>query len=518
MRPKTLLASDVLIRWVAALALAALAASPCAWAAGAALDVTPAETHVVVAVGEPRPTGSYHVTNASPRALTVTASSSVPWLALDATAFVLSSGASADVGYSISAPGVGRHQGTVTFSADAGAGGNTVELRIAVPVDLNVVATPTDLSVSNLVVTPAQPKPGEPFTVRAALSNAGDKPADHFAVRWRVNGGVLYEGTHPPLEGRATSLDNVGVLDFKKGKPQGSYQIELSVDTDGQVSESEEANNTIVRTLTVGSANRLPRGVLYRNPTPLPFSIGGWAVDDDSGTQPISVEILANGSVRATLLANQPVPGLASSGQAPDDNHGFSVRTESLGLSPGTYTITAQGIDGQTGARSLLSGSTVVAIIAPPVPESLTPVNGSSRAGAWVDFTATYSDADGAKDIDVAKFLVSASSVDNSGPYVYVLYDQVHNEIQMVQGSFDFGITSLGTCTPGTRRSVQNAYGVMSCRASKVSASGNTLSVTWRLKFKRAFLGTWNLFLRGEKTWSERSAWVDKGTWTVRRR
>jgi|GEM_PF-3174423 len=145
------------------------------------------------------------------------------------------------------------------------------------------------------------------------------------------------------------------VATSQMGLAGGTYTFTArSIDTQTGQRKDLAGSHTVVI-----PANQLPIG--YLDFADLD-KISGWSVDPDDRSASQQVEILVDGVVETTLTADQLRSDLVAAGIAPNPEHGYFLPTADLGLAPGTYTITVQSIDTQTGAQAVLVNSKTLTI------------------------------------------------------------------------------------------------------------------------------------------------------------
>ena len=146
-----------------------------------------------------------------------------------------------------------------------------------------------------------------------------------------------------------------------------------------------------------------------------------------------------------------------------------------------------------------------------PAVGTVSPSSGSGPAGSYVTFTTTCSDPDGWRDVRYSYFLVNQSTGGSNCSFAY--YNQNTHKLYLRN---DAGDAWLGDISPGSSRLIENSYAVIDCSGTTVSGSGDTLTIRWRLKFKPAFKGAKNSYIRVRDDPGVDSGWYKKGTWTVK--
>ncbi|MBI3322044.1 MAG: S8 family serine peptidase [Candidatus Omnitrophica bacterium] len=176
----------------------------------------------------------------------------------------------------------------------------------------------------------------------------------------------------------------------------------------------------------------------------------------------------------------------------------------------GSYTIIVTASDGEMADTEPIT-ITVTNVNRPPAVGLINPASGSAKAGTKVNFTATYTDPDGWQDLQRVFFLVNTRASDaNAADVSYVPKTNLlflrNNE----------GTAWVGSCAPGTPQVLKNAAVKLNCAKTQVAGSGTTLTVTWTLTFKPAFLGVTKTYLKAKDA-STATGWIKKGTWTITR-
>lgn len=120
-------------------------------------------------------------------------------------------------------------------------------------VDMPVRSLP-DLAVSAASVTlnPAFPKQGQSAALKLQVTNRGNQPVDNVKVRILVDGAELSDS----LSIASIASDSSANLDTSVTfADQGNHQIEVFVDSDNQIAESNETNNSALKTVGVQDGN-----------------------------------------------------------------------------------------------------------------------------------------------------------------------------------------------------------------------------------------------------------------------
>ncbi len=109
-------------------------------------------------------------------------------------------------------------------------------------------ATPTptlppnpDIVIDTVVLNPAQPIPGKPFTATVTVRNGGGGAAGQFAVAATWDPGAVFTAAHVNglAGGQSTQIQLSGTM----GTATGIYQVAVVADLNGEVAEANEQNN-----------------------------------------------------------------------------------------------------------------------------------------------------------------------------------------------------------------------------------------------------------------------------------
>lgn len=115
-----------------------------------------------------------------------------------------------------------------------------------------------DLTISRLTSTPTIPKQGEKVTFSIELENRGQAPADKFMLSAQIDtNGAQLDANVAGLEAGQKKTVKLGPvkMDYENSS---MANVQVEVDSHGQVQESEEGNNT--------------GWIMFTNPTPWPPS------------------------------------------------------------------------------------------------------------------------------------------------------------------------------------------------------------------------------------------------------
>jgi len=145
-----------------------------------------------------------------------------------------------------------------------------------------------------------------------------------------------------------------------------------------------------------------------------------------------------------------------------------------------------------------------------PTVGTIAPASGSAKANIAVSFRTTYTDANGYKDLNTTRLLINR--ILDSHNAVYLYYNQNSNKLYLLN---DAGTSWLGGFAPGSSNIIENTYGKLDCSATTVTASGNTITVNWKIIFNGAFVGTKNCYLYATDDSVANSGMIKKGTWEI---
>jgi hypothetical protein len=147
----------------------------------------------------------------------------------------------------------------------------------------------------------------------------------------------------------------------------------------------------------------------------------------------------------------------------------------------------------------------------PPENFNLWPDHGGRPAGRRVNFTGTYRDLDGWRDLSQAFLHIGSTTAKRNN--CRLRYDVRRNEMYLLNNT---GRGWLGGFTPGSPRVIRNRQCTLSCANSAVLTSGRTVKVTWNLVFRTSFRGTKNSYMQAVDIPGARTALQKMGTWRVK--
>lgn len=147
----------------------------------------------------------------------------------------------------------------------------------------------------------------------------------------------------------------------------------------------------------------------------------------------------------------------------------------------------------------------------PPSNLSLTPTNAVNNPDEVRGFTAVYSDPDGATNIAACFLQVGPSLAPTNA--LRVFYNRRANLLYLRD---DANQQWLGGFAPGSNNTISNSQGSLHCASTKVSGSGQNLTVLWSLSAAPAWQGTMqNLYLRVHDETGLQTGSTALGTWTI---
>jgi hypothetical protein len=135
-------------------------------------------------------------------------------------------------------------------------GRQNISLRTENGVDTDVVTIldapppPPDLVITGFVIEPASPLQDQLAQARITVSNQGNGNAASFRVRWQPTAAL--SGEIAEVSGLGAGQSREVALTFTYISA-GNFQSVAIADPFGEVEESDEANNTSTKSITVGS-------------------------------------------------------------------------------------------------------------------------------------------------------------------------------------------------------------------------------------------------------------------------
>jgi len=117
----------------------------------------------------------------------------------------------------------------------------------------------------------------------------------------------------------------------------------------------------------------------------------------------------------------------------------------------------------------------------------------SVQVGRWYEFITRYADPDGRTTLDEVYLLITTSWA-RTQYAVYLKYDQSENKMYLRNAA---DTAWLGPITPKSSTALQNEYCILRGDWSRTGAyDSKTLTVRWWLRFKPAFRGRHNIYMR----------------------
>jgi len=147
---------------------------------------------------------------------------------------------------------------------------------------------------------------------------------------------------------------------------------------------------------------------------------------------------------------------------------------------------------------------------AAPVCDLIIPSEGNALAGEPQIFETVYSDANGADDIKIIKFLINKKVLGRKSIYLY--YSTTSNKLYLRN---DSGKKWLGGYAPGALQIISNTQGELDCSQTTVEKNGNTIRINWHITPASAFQGNKNLYLFAQDVENLSSGWIKKGRYTI---
>ena len=142
----------------------------------------------------------------------------------------------------------------------------------------------------------------------------------------------------------------------------------------------------------------------------------------------------------------------------------------------------------------------------PPEIVSLSPSTGT---GASVTFQAVYSDPNGAADLN--QVLLNVNTSQSTTNACYINYQPQANLLFLANNA---GASITPGLTPGAAGTASNSQCTLNAGSSKVTVSGNNLTLRLSLSFSSTFVGSQNVYLYAAGLSSLNSGWINEGMWT----
>ncbi len=145
---------------------------------------------------------------------------------------------------------------------------------------------------------------------------------------------------------------------------------------------------------------------------------------------------------------------------------------------------------------------------------SITPNMGAGPGGT---FTAMFSDANGASDVQVVYLVFKAGPPEPAPNACFVAFVPATNQIYLFNDT-DTDVVPGSPITGGMAGTLQNNQCIVSGSGGTATLSGNNLTVPINVTFKASTFGTpekiWGLVQRYETAPAAQSGWTQLGTWT----
>ncbi len=104
--------------------------------------------------------------------------------------------------------------------------------------------------------------------------------------------------------------------------------------------------------------------------------------------------------------------------------------------------------------------------------------------------------------------MLIAASRDPAGA-MFLYYNPRSNQLYLRS---DSGSRWWGGYAPGTAHTISNAQGKLNCQKTRVTRTGNTITIRWAVMFKRSYTGRKRLFVRAVDIAGLSTGWKRKGT------
>jgi hypothetical protein len=145
-----------------------------------------------------------------------------------------------------------------------------------------------------------------------------------------------------------------------------------------------------------------------------------------------------------------------------------------------------------------------------PLLGAVLPSSGSGPTGVTEYFRTTWSDPNGRDDLKQCYFHIG--STPTLAGNVTLLYHARKNKLWMLA---DDGSTWTGGHAPGSANTLENSQARVHCDLTTIGGSGDTLSVTWAIRFKPGYTGPKKTGLMCKDIHKAKAKGAWKGTWTI---
>jgi hypothetical protein len=219
--------------------------------------------------------------------------------------------------------------------------------------------------------------------------------------------------------------------------------------------------------------------------------------------QQFNATVVGNANQSVTWNVNGVIGGNSTLGFI--DSISGHYTAPSIVPSPATVTVHAvsQAVPSAAGSASVSITGPAQGVV--PVPVSVTPNKGS---GLTHTFAFTFSDANGADDIQWAELDINSKLVTSTACYLY--YARASNALYLAN---DAGAWQ-GPLIIGKGKTLENSQCTVHVASSSARISGNTLTLNLPLTFSAGFAGTKNVYMDVANA-THSSGWSFEGTWTV---
>lgn len=173
-------------------------------------------------------------------------------------------------------------------------------------------------------------------------------------------------------------------------------------------------------------------------------------------------------------------------------------------------TLTAAQVSAIATALSTATTPAPAPVTGPAAPVNLSATAAAGAAGAAQQVSGTWTDANGVSNIKLVFMQVGTAA---TGGVVKVKYDVAMKKLFMMN---DAGAAWAGGFAPGSVNTITNKLMTLDCAKTKVTTSGNDMTVSFNLKPAAGYTGGKPLYLFAyDMGMLAPKAWDMKGTWTV---
>jgi subtilase family serine protease len=281
------------------------------------------------------------------------------------------------------------------------------------------------------------------------VKNAGTANSSGFAVKWYVNGKEICTGTHIGVPAGKSLIDpsDGGTLFYNFSTP-GTYTVTILVDSNNEVAESNEKNNSLTISISVLSpeVDLIPTAITASATTNIKL---GQKVTFDSGVKNAGSANAPGFSVK--WLVNNMKNGYGGHEAVPANTTVIdgNSRFEYTFNSPGTYTITFQVDSDKVVSESNEKNNETSIIIKVPKTD-LVPTGVSASATTNIKIGQPITFESGIKNnggVDASNFyvkwLVNGTQVASNGYGVVPAYSTIFHQ----NGRLSYAFNAPGTYT-----------------------------------------------------------------------